>query len=163
MAVGQFGPPSGVKGLVRLTVFTESPDRIFSFQRLYVGDENKCVRVAPSSCTGQKLVIAVEGISTREQAQQLSGSILYAARVEFPDIKKDKEYYQADLLGLDVFDEKEKCVGKISAFHNFGAGTLFEIARPKSESTVLVPFREDVIVKIEIYKNRMTARLQDWL
>lgn len=163
IAVGQFGAPSGVKGLLRLNSFTESPEHIFSFQHLYVGNEKKRIRIRPFSSDGHKFVAAVEDISRREEAQKLSGSILYVERNEFPDIATNKEYYQVDLLGLDVFDEKEKCVGRICAFHNFGAGALFEILLLEGAATVMVPFRDDVIMEIDFEKSRMTARLRDWM
>ncbi|HXV73133.1 MAG TPA: ribosome maturation factor RimM [Sphingomonadales bacterium] len=163
VAVGQLGAPVGVKGFIRLNAFTKTPERIFAFRDLRAGDDKGGVRIRKAEAKGKNLVAAVEGIGSREAAQKLCGKMLYVDRAEFPPLDTSGEYYQADLIGLEVADENGMRVGAVLAFHDFGAGTLMEIALNAGGPSALVPFREDVIVKVDVKAGYVSARLQDWL
>ena len=67
------------------------------------------------------------------------------------------EYYHADLIGLAVVDTAGAAIGRVVAIQNFGAGDLVEVAPAAGGETVLLPFTEAVVPRIDIAAGRIVA------
>lgn len=163
VCIGQFGAPVGVRGHLRLNAFTEKPDGVFRFKQWRAGPALDPVVIRKADARGKTLVAAVEGISTPEGARALQGKMVYANRAEFPPLGAKGNFYQADLIGLEVADETGKRVGEIAAFHNFGAGQLVEVRLGDGGATVMLPFRDDVVRNLDLKNRRVEIELGPWL
>ena len=130
----------GVKGELRLKLFTDSIDNLRRHERVYVGGvERKLegVRPGPSGA-----VASVEGVGDRSAAEALRGSLVEVERSALPPLEEG-EYYHADLIGLDCFDRDGNSVGRVVAVENYGAGDLLEVEMPEGKSS-LIPFRPGI-------------------
>ena len=163
VCIGRFGAPVGLKGRIRLYAFTETPDGTFRFTEWRVGPALDPVRISKTDAEGKSSIVSVDGITNREAARALQGQMIYANRAEFPPLVAANNYYQADLVGLAVADESGTPVGAVAAFHDFGAGQLMEIALGTSRATVMVPFRDDVVLTVDLTRRRVTVDLRPWL
>ena len=109
----------GVKGELRLKLFTDSVENLKPHSTVFVGGiEHKLesVRAAPSGA-----VARFEGLADRSAAEALRGSLVEVDRASLPPLE-DGEYYHADLLGLGCVDRDGREVGKVVAVENYGAG-----------------------------------------
>jgi 16S rRNA processing protein RimM len=129
----------GVKGEVRLKLFSESADNLSRHQKVYVGGVERCLL---SIRDGKTAVARFEGISDRSSAEALRGSLVEVGRSALPPLEEG-EYYHADLIGLEAVDHQGKQVGMVAAVENFGAGDLLEIEDADGRRS-LIPFREGV-------------------
>jgi 16S rRNA processing protein RimM len=90
----------------------------------------------------------LSGVATREEAEALKGTRLYAPRDRLPPLAED-EFYHADLIGLEVRDTGGAVLGTVKAVHDHGAGDLLEVARPGGE-TVLLPFTRAAVPTVDL-------------
>ena len=128
----------GVKGELRLKLFSDSVESLSRHGILYVGGvERRLLSVRD----GNTAVAKVEGIADRSAAEALRGSLIEVDRSALPDLGEG-EYYHADLIGLPAVDRDGKLVGTVAAVENYGAGDLLDIERDGKRS--LIPFREGV-------------------
>jgi 16S rRNA processing protein RimM len=130
----------GVRGELRLKLFTDSIENLKRYQTLYVaGTEQKLesVRSGPSGA-----VARFEGISDRSAAEALRGSLVEVDRSALPPLEQG-EYYHADLIGLACFDRYGNELGRVAAVENYGAGDLLEIELAGGRSS-LIPFRPGI-------------------
>lgn len=147
--VAVIGAPHGVRGEIRAKVYTEDPLALPTFGplrdeagRLY---EVRSVRPAKTM-----VVMRLAGVESREAAEALKGTSLYIARGRLPDdALEDDEFFQADLIGLDVRDASGKTYGTVKAVHNFGAGDILELAEAGKRS-VMIPFSEAAVPDIDL-------------
>ena len=63
----------------------------------------------------------ISGVTTKEEADALKGTQLYADRARLPRLPDD-EFYHADLIGLEVRDTGGAVLGQVRAVQNHGAG-----------------------------------------
>jgi 16S rRNA processing protein RimM len=113
----------GIKGEVRLKLFSDSVESLSRYKKLYVGGaELRLLAVRD----GKMAVARFEGVSDRGGAEALRGSLVEVDREAMPPLG-DGEYYYADLIGLAAADREGNAVGSVVAVENFGAGDLLEI------------------------------------
>src|ERR1051326_8292277 len=86
----------GVKGELRLKLFSDSVDSLSRHERLYVGGAER--RLLSVRDTGKTAVARFDGISDRASAEALRGSLVEVDRSQLPPLEEG-EYYHADLIG----------------------------------------------------------------
>lgn len=124
--IGKIVAFQGVRGDVRIQTYTEHPEdfrkmKIIS-DRFETQDFKFVRRLNPNS----DVVIAhIHGYDDRTSAEVLRNTELFALREDLPDLHKD-EYYQADLIGMQVVQDGT-VLGRVECFHNFGAGDIMEL------------------------------------
>ena len=129
----------GVKGELRLKLFTDGAASLSQHKRVFVGG---AARRLVSIRDANKMAIArFEGVDDRSAAEALRGSLIEVDRDALPPLGEG-EYYHADLIGLPCFDADGTPVGSIVAVENFGAGDLLEVEVEGKRS--LIPFRAGI-------------------
>ena len=98
ICVGEITTPHGVRGLLRVRVFTEGADDMFELGDLFDADGKK-VKLSPRGSTNDFLIVAVDGVADRNKAETLRGTKLYVPRTALPDTD-DRQYYLSDLEGM---------------------------------------------------------------
>jgi len=135
----------GLKGEVKVKLFTATPDALPRYGVLHTGDGRKFTITAFRPAKEGEAVIAFEGVRDRSAAEALKGTELFVERAALPEAGED-EFYHADLIGLEVRDSEGRVLGKVSGLHNFGASDVLEFARPDGDSVHLAFTKETVPV-----------------
>ena len=129
----------GVKGEVRLKLFSDSVESLSCHKKLYVGGaERRLLSVRD----GKMPVARFEGVADRSAAEVLRGSLVEVDRSALPPLKQG-EYYHVDLIGLPCEDSHGNSLGVVAAVENYGAGDLLEIEL-EGGTRSLIPFRPGI-------------------
>jgi 16S rRNA processing protein RimM len=134
----------GVKGEVRLKLFSDSVESLSRHERLYIGTVER--RVLAIRDGGKTAVARFEGIADRSAAEALRGSLVEVDRTRLPPLEEG-EYYYADVIGLPAVDGQAKPLGTVAAVENYGAGDLLDIEL-EGGKRCLIPFKPG-IAKLE--------------
>jgi 16S rRNA processing protein RimM len=148
ICVARIGAPHGIRGAVKLWTFTEDPLAVMSYGQLKTKDGARSFEVATAREAKDHLVATFKGVVTREDAERLNGVELYIPRDHLPETDDD-EYYHADLIGLAAVDASDRAIGRVIAIHDFGAGTIIEIAPPEG-NTIMLPFTNAVVPTVDL-------------
>jgi len=130
----------GVKGEVRLKLFSDSVESLSRHKELYVGGAKR--RLLSVRDSGKTAVVRFEAVGDRSAAEALRGSLVEVDRSALPALEED-EYYHADLIGLAAFDREGNAVGTVAAIENYGAGDLLEIEFEDGRRS-LIPFQPGI-------------------
>jgi 16S rRNA processing protein RimM len=126
IALAAIAGAQGVKGEVRLKLFSDSVESLSRHEKLLVGGAER--RLLSVRDGGKVAVARFEGIADRGAAEALRGSLVEIDRAALPPLDEG-EYYHADLIGLPAVDRDGGAVGSVVAVENYGAGDLLEIER----------------------------------
>ena len=129
----------GVKGELRLKLFSDSVDSLKRHEMLYVGGARRRLLAIRE---GNTPVARFEDINDRSAAEALRGELVEVERSALPPLAEG-EYYHADLIGLPAVDNSGNPVGTVAAVENYGAGDLLEIEREDGKRS-LIPFRPGI-------------------
>ena len=157
ICVARIGAAHGVRGAVKLWIFTEDPLAVLRYGPLTTKDGAHHFTVAHAREAKDHLVATLQGVTTRDDAEKLNGVELYIARDKLP-VTDDDEYHHADLIGLSAVTVTDEPIGRVIAIHNFGAGDLIEIAPPHGP-TMLLPFTNAVVPTVDIAGGRVVIEL----
>ncbi|MDQ2095810.1 ribosome maturation factor RimM [Rhodalgimonas zhirmunskyi] len=156
ICVGAIAGSYGVQGEVRLKSFTADAQAIADYGLLHTEDGTKTFDVTLNRPIKQGFVARLSGVATKEQADALKGTRLFADRDRLPSLPDD-EFYHADLIGLPVFDTGGAELGHVKTVQNHGAGDLLEIHGPGLKATVLLPFTLQNVPTVDLTAGRIVA------
>ena len=144
----------GVKGEVRLKSFTARPEAVAEYGPLHDEDRTRSFSVTLVRPVKGGFAARLSGVTTKEQADAVRGTRLYAERGALP-VLPDDEFYHADLIGLQAFDPGGAPLGRINVVLNHGAGDLLEIDRGPGLASVLVPFTLANVPTVDLATRRV--------
>ena len=162
ICVGAIAGSFGVAGEVRLKSFCADPEAIASYGTLWTEDGTRSFTVKLTHAVAGGLGARLTGITTKEQADALKGTSLFADKSRLPNLPDD-EFYHADLIGLEVRDTGGALIGQVRAVHNHGAGDLIEVYGPGLKQTLLLPFTKAVVPTVDLAAGRLVADLPEGL
>ena len=153
--VGRVAGAFGVKGEVRLSAYTQTPQALLAYRDLLREDGSPALTLLSGRPQKDDLVGRVEQIETKEQADALRGLRLYVPREALPEPEED-EFYLADLIGMAAVNVHGTMLGKVKAVHDFGAGDILEID-PGRGATWYLPFTRAAVPEVDIAGGRIVA------
>jgi 16S rRNA processing protein RimM len=103
---------------------------------------------------GEHLVIQLEGIDTRDQAEALRGAWLLIPPEERMPLEEG-QYYIDDLIGMEVFTESGERIGKLKHVRRGAAYDFYDIG------AYTIPAVEEYILEVDVPNKRMVVRLPE--
>lgn len=158
--IGRLGAAHGVAGAMHVTSFTEPPDNIAHYRPWLLG-EGACfrpVQVQSVKPHGKGFVAQLAGITDREQAQALTGSLIAVARQSLPALPPGEEYYWRDLIGLAVVDGAGRDYGTVVQMLDTGVHDVLVIA---GERETLIPFVAEFVLEVDLAGRRILVAWAD--
>jgi len=136
IVLGRLTAPYGVKGWLRLHPFGDDPGRWAEIERWWLGSNDKdfsgwqASTLQAMRLQGKSWVVKLTGVDDRDGAERLVGSFVGAPRDALPATEQD-EYYWGDLVGLDVVNEQQEALGRVTELIESGAHAVMVIAALK--------------------------------
>ncbi len=156
--MGRVGAPWGVKGWVHIDSYTDPPDGILEYRQwgLRLGSGERITgRVVEGHPHSDRLVARLEGIEDRERAAKLTGAVIEVTRAELPPTG-EREYYQTDLLGLEVRNQQGVPLGKVGYFVDTPASPMMVV---QGEREYWIPAVPKHLSKVDLAASLI---LVDW-
>ncbi|MBY6003116.1 ribosome maturation factor RimM [Salipiger bermudensis] len=156
ICVGTIAGAFGVHGEVRLKSFTAEPEALAEYAPLTTEDGSRSFEVQITRPVKGGFAARLSGVRSKEEADALRGTGLYAPRDRLPALPDD-EFYHTDLIGLAVYDTGGAELGKVKAVLNHGAADLLELTIPGQSKTVLLPFTQAAVPTVDLASGRIVA------
>ena len=165
--IGKIIGVHGIRGAIKVYSYAESAQYYAPGSELMVFNETGALKPYAIDDSGpHKNVwrVSLSGVSTRDQAQELSGSAVLIHRDQLPSLEDDT-YYWADLLGMAVYDTTGDHLGRITQIIPTGANDVYVVRADKGQGSreILVPAIESVVLDIDIDRRRMQVELPEGL
>ena len=105
------------------------------------------------------LLARLAGLDSREAALKLKGQLVSVPRTALPE-PGEGHYYLADLVGLEVVNEKGALLGSVKSFFTNGAQEVMEVA---GDRTRLIPWVAVYVANVDFSKKKIHVRWEaDW-
>ncbi|MDR2609068.1 MAG: ribosome maturation factor RimM [Rickettsiales bacterium] len=162
VCLGIITSPHGIKGAVKVKTFTEKPENISLYGELISGNESYKIDLV--SVIGNNLVIAIiSGVNSRNEAELLRNRKLYIERNKLPKLNDENEFYQSDLINMEVRLENNELYGYIESIHNFGSGDVLEISVISTKKNIMLSFTREIFSHISVKEGYMVLDMPEFI
>ena len=158
LVVGRIGKPHGVRGEVTVDVRTDDPDARFATGSSLRTDpaERGPLTVTGGHPRSGGLVLAFDGVGSREEAEALRGTVLVVDSAELPEIEEADEWYDHQLVGLTAVDPAGAALGEVADVVHAPASDLL-VVRDVDGREHLVPFVRQLVPAVDVPGGRVVV------
>jgi 16S rRNA processing protein RimM len=157
VAIGEVVSPSGFKGHFRINSFTEKKENFFKYGPVFINDELNKINLVKIKSFKEMFIVSCENITTKEQVDNIRGSLIFTERAKLPNLNQDSFYYH-DLIDMKVINEKNVNLGNVVSVNNYGADDIIEIKSNSSNDTNLIPINKKFIIEIRLNEKEILVK-----
>lgn len=154
--VGVIAGAYGVRGEIRIKSYCAVPEDIESYTPLWTEGRARQVKLAILRPIKNGFSARIPDVATKEDADALRGTSLFAERDHLPSLPDD-EFYYTDLIGLEVYDTGGVLLGTVKTVVNHGADDLLELQLKGSSATTFLPFTKRAVPTVDLSAKRIVA------
>lgn len=149
--VGFINNVRGLKGEIKVTHYCDYKEQFSSVSQVVI--DNSSYEIEYVKYHKELVILKLKGVNTVEEAEKLKSKEVYALRSELPELE-DGQYYIADLIGFQVYTDKNEYIGKIDDVIVSTASDLFQIKTDEGKS-VLVPNISEFVDEISLDEEKI--------
>jgi 16S rRNA processing protein RimM len=158
LVVGRVGRPHGLRGEVAVEVRTDDPDQRFAAGSCLatVPAERGPLTVAGSRWHSGRLLVRFTGCEDRDAAEDLRGTVLAIDSGQLAPLADPAEFYDHDLIGLQVVTLAGEPVGAVADVLHYGQDLLvIDGSGSRSGAEILVPFVAPMVPEVDVAGGRL--------
>ena len=145
--IGKIVNTFGIKGELKVYPYVDYIDEL---SKIYI--DNKEYTLSKSRNQKNVVIIKIKGLDDINLVEDFKNKEIEIDRVDLPKLKEG-EYYIEDLIGLDVYTDEGKLLGKLDDIFNTGANDIYQV------NNILLPVIPDVIKKIDIENQKIIVHI----
>ncbi|WP_030759468.1 ribosome maturation factor RimM [Streptomyces griseus] len=155
LVVARIGRAHGIKGDVTVEVRTDEPELRLGPGAVLLTDPASAgpLTVESGKVHSGRLLLRFEGVRDRNAAEALRNTLLIAEvdPAELPE--EEDEYYDHQLVDLDVVLADGTVIGAITEISHLPSQDLFIVERPDG-TELMIPFVEQIVTEIDLENQR---------
>ena len=167
LSIGKIVGAHGIKGVIKVFSYAESTTRFTSGMPIYLKDSHGngfALKVDWAKPHSKTILLSLEGIRNRGQAEELIGFEVFIERSELEALEEGV-YYWVDLMGLSVYSLAGDYLGEIRSIVRTGSNDVYSVKRMDgtTEIEVLIPALASVVIEVDLYQRIMRVELPEGL
>ena len=157
--IGQIVNTNGLKGIVKVNPFTDDISKFEELKYVYIQlkSELKKVKIEQVRYNKNQVLLKLEGIDSIEEAEKYRNFYLKTEKESQEDLGEDT-YYIVDLIGLDVYSDKNEYLGKIEDVFPTGSNDVY-VVKDNLGKQILIPAIADVVKEVDLKNKKMIINL----
>ncbi|MCH0565322.1 MULTISPECIES: ribosome maturation factor RimM [unclassified Streptomyces] len=155
LVVARIGRAHGIRGEVTVEVRTDEPELRLAPGAVLATDPASTgpLTIETGRVHSGRLLLRFEGHTDRTAAEALRNTLLIADVDPDEMPEGEDEYYDHQLIDLDVVLPDGTEIGRITEISHLPTQDLFIVERPDG-SEVMVPFVEEIVTEIDLAEQR---------
>ncbi len=163
LEIGQIVNTFGIKGMVKIKPFTDDINRFDDLEKIYIEKNNNKKEYEIEEVKYHKgmVLMKLKGVNTPEEAELLRNYYLKVKREDEPELEEGT-YYIVDLIGLDVYSDDGKLLGKLDDIFNTGSNDIY-VVKDELGKQILFPAISDVVKDINLEEKKIIVHILNGL
>ncbi len=159
-SVGRIVGAHGIRGEVKMDIFTDDPDHLLDLRRVYFDDDPTPRRLGNVRFHARQALLTFPEVTDRDAADALRGTIV---RISGSQARppQDGEFYHYQLIGLSVYDEGGALLGRLTEILEAGEVDTY-VVRDEAGNEQLFPALKDIVLDINPAEDRVIVRPLVW-
>ena len=158
--VGRVVANHGLNGVVKFKYYNEDAEYFYRYTSLTIDKDGRQTELNPTEVRFSKgfFYLKFEGLNSPEKVSFLINQELCVREEDLPPLDND-EYYDYQLIGLQVVNHKNETIGAVTQVIHTGANDIIVVT---GKEETLVPMVEGLISRVDL-KNSLIIINEDAL
>ena len=163
LKAGTITQPFGIKGETKVYPHTDDPAIFKKIKKVFMenGGNYEEYELESARLALPLVILKFKGIDTPEDIRSYRQKDIYILREDASPLAEG-EYYFADIIGMEVFDDTGVNRGKVTDILQTGANDVYEITA-EDGSSFLLPAIKDCIINVDTEENKMLIHILEGL
>lgn len=165
MALAEIARPHGVLGELRLKVYNSDSDLLLrrpAVRLRFADGAERDVKFERARSTNNALLVKIDGVETRDDAEALRGALVCVARADFPPLEEG-EFYACDIEGAEASLVSGEVVGKVKGIQSYPSCTVLVVERAEGGPVIEVPLVDSHVASVDVERSRVVLVTVDGL
>jgi 16S rRNA processing protein RimM len=154
ITIGKIVKPQGIKGEVKVSLYTNYPDAIIKVTNFFVKGKDKQLKAKTVSVRFGFAYILFEGYSSRENAENLRNFELLVKKEDF-EIKNEDTFLIGDVIGCNIYNLQNQLLGEIIQIEQYGSADVWYYRG--NGRTHSFPYISDIVKQVDIKQKRVVV------
>jgi 16S rRNA processing protein RimM len=165
LVIGRVAGVHGLRGELKVDILTDDPDRFGLLERVFVGLEDEEPVSWPLE--GYRLhkgraLLKLANCDDRPAADALRGYLIQVPLEEALPLEEG-QYFEHQVIGLDVWTADGEYLGKVVEILYTGANEVYVIGGGPAGRELLIPAIEEVVLEVDLEGGRLVVKLLEGL
>jgi len=166
LLMGKIVGVHGIKGTLKVYSYAESASRFKPGNPVMLegGGQEKTFTIAWVKPHHKTILVAFEGVTTRNRAEELVGLELFVEK-NLLETLDEGVYYWSDIIGLAVYTVEDEYLGLVASVMQTGSNDVYVVKNEQglTPDEILVPALEWVVREIDLDQKVMRVDLPEGL
>lgn len=166
LVIGKVVGAHGVGGELKVQILSDDPHRFGRLEQVYAGlDDHEPVpwMLERFRLHKGRALLKFANCSDRDTAASLRGYLLQVPLEEAIPLEEG-EYYEYQIVGLDVWTVSDEHLGRVVEIIATGANDVYVVRGTyPGHPEILIPFIESVVLEIDLERGRIVVELPEGL
>ena len=149
LLIGEILKPQGIKGELKVKVFTDSPADVKKFGVVYI--DGVAYKILSFRENAGVAYLGLRGVPDRNAAELLRAKKIYGRRDDAPDLEEGR-YYIVDIIGLSCETEEGEVLGTVVDV-SLLSSDIYTIE--KAGKKILFPAVKGVVKKVDLTAKKL--------
>lgn len=156
--VGRVVSTSGMRGEVKFYYYNEVKGEFFDHTSLFALKGDEYIELKPVGAKHRKrfFYLSFHGVSTAEEVSFLVAKELFVREADLPRLE-DGEYYEYQLIGLEVMTAEGTILGRVQSLLRTGANDILLV---EGERELMIPMVEGFIIDIDVSRGTIRVDIE---
>ncbi len=156
--VGYVMDAQGIQGHIKVRPHSPEPQALIDSETIWLkptglsklpAKELLSFEVSDARYHSGNVVMKLEGLKDRNQAESLRGCLVFMSRADFPELDDDDTFYWTDLIGSVVKNLEGEELGVVEQMMDNGAQSVL-VVQNSAKKQQLIPFVEAIVREVNL-------------
>lgn len=148
--IGQISKPQGIKGELKLKLFTDDITRFMELKEIIIDNEKQ--EILGKRAIAGDVYIYLKGVYDRNKAETLRNKEIYVLKEWLPKLDEDN-YYIYEIIGCDVVTENGTKQGTVKDILQYGSADVYVLKTENKDR--MFPFLDKVVKEVDIENKKI--------
>ena len=158
--IGHIDNTHGLKGELKVRSYSSTNKRFEELDSILVGDSYEKYDIEKVRYQNDIVLLKLKNVDIIEDAEKLKGKSIYIKREDAKSLD-DGEYFIADLIGCEVYEE-DTLLGTLDDIFTAGAADVY-VVKCKGKDDLLLPALKSVILETDIANKKIRVKIPEGL
>lgn len=157
--VGQIVNTQGLRGDVRVYPLTDYKERFEELEHVYLEDNgDEKLEIEKIRYKNQLVLLKFKGLNNINDVEKFKDKYLVIEKEDMRDLPKDT-YYISDLLGSEIIDQDDSCIGKLIDVIQNAAQDIYVVENKINKKKIFIPVVKEFVKEVNTQDKKIRVKL----